>query len=71
MSIIRKPFRYEYRSVTVLIAVLCVVMWRLTELVPNLYRLLALTPILTIRARIGKCLPTSFYMEAFGICFLI
>lgn len=51
MSIIRKPFRYEYRSVTVLIAVLCVVMWRLTELVPNLYRLLALTPILTIRAR--------------------
>ena len=51
MSIIRKPFRYEYRSVTVFIAVLCLVMWPLTETVPYLYRLLALTPILTVRGR--------------------
>jgi len=50
MSFIRKPFRYEYRYNTFFIAALCLLTLLLTAANPYLYRLLALTPLLTVRA---------------------
>lgn len=49
MNLIRTPFRYVYRNMTVLIAAACLLILILTMLSPTLYRMLALTPLLTIR----------------------
>ena len=51
MNLIRTPFRYTYRNVIVLIAAACLLILLLTMVSPAMYRLLALTPLLTIRAR--------------------
>lgn len=50
MSFIRKPFRYEYRYITIIIAAFCFVMMLITSASSYLYRLFALTPLLTVRA---------------------
>ena len=50
MSLIRTPFHYTYRNVTVLIAAACLMVLLLTMVSPTLYRILALTPLLTVRA---------------------
>lgn len=50
MSFIRKSFRYRYKHITFFIAGSCVLLMLLTTANTYLYRLLALTPLLTIHA---------------------